>query len=570
MAARSASSPQVLVAGAGPTGLMLACGLVRRGVDVRIIDKKEGLSKQVKASEVTPRSLEAFEDLGIVERAHELGVIVHSFKIYTHGKVLFQAQYGDLESPYKYQIHLGQPHTEELLFGYLQGHGGDVEWGVELISFRDEGEMVSAVLRHADGREETVEARYLAACDGASSTVRGQLGLKLQGHTYPNDNLIGNAKLEWDRPPDEVYVFLGNEGEMTVNPLPDGFHQIGGAFPLKEGEPSRKGQTGTLAELQAMFDSRSSIPGRLSAPERINYYWSHHRAVDRQIEGRVFLLGDAAHMVSPSTGLGMNTGLQDAHNLAWKLHLVLAGAAEPSLLQSYQDERHGVLQALGQFSDTNELLYGLRNPVSKELRDGLMPFVLSWKPAFERQTGTMTQTNVMYRKSPVVAQDLDFPLHWPGGTHLSEHGSCPSTWFRFGEGPNAGDRARDVRPVSAPCSDKERLFDQLSVDKHTLLLFLACTEPEAELRRALAAIAAGTREQYGDWIETCLVVPGTEVPKALEWQGRILLDIRGFAHDRYGAAGECLYLVRPDKFIGYRSLPPDWDKLAAYLGTIFK
>lgn len=568
MDAQPTSSAQVLVIGAGPTGLMLACGLAQRGVDVRIVDRKDGLSTLVKASEVTPRSLEALEDFGIVERAHELGVIVHSFKIYAHGKPVLQAQYGELESPYKYQVHLGQPHTEKLLFEHLQELGGNVEWNVELTSFRDEGDGVTAALRHGDGREEVAEAAYLAACDGANSTVRKALGLELKGHTYPADNLIGNAKLEWDRPPDEVYVFLSDEGEMTVNPLPDGYHQIGGAFRLKDGEASKKGQDATLDELQAMFDRRSAIPGRLSEAERVNYYWAHHRAIDRQVNGRIFLLGDAAHMVSPDTGLGMNTGLQDAHNLAWKLHLVLARAAAPSLLETFQDERHGILGALGQFSDADEFLYLMQNPVAKELRDHLVPYLMSWKPVFERQTRTMTQTDVAYRKSPIVAQDLGFPFHWPGATHLGEHASCPSTWFQFAEGPHAGDRACDIRPVRGSDPDKIRLFDYLRHDRHTLLLFLACTEPETELRRALDAIETGTQRDFGHWIETCLVVPDSEPPKHFDWPGKMVFDLRGFAHNRYGARGECLYLVRPDKFIGYRSLPPDWDKLAAYLETV--
>ncbi|MGH2586596.1 MAG: FAD-dependent monooxygenase [Dehalococcoidia bacterium] len=571
MDARPNSSTQVLIVGAGPTGLMLACGLAQCGVDFRIIDKKDGLSTFVKASEVTARSLEDFEDFGIVEQALELGVAVRRFNVYAHGKVAWQSQYGEIDSPYQFQLHLGQPYTEQLLFGYLQSRGHDVEWGGELVSYQDGREAVSAVLRHPDGQEETVSATYLAACDGASSTVREQQNEKLTGHTYPADNLIANVKLDWAGTPGEVYAFLSEDGELTVNVLPDGYHQLGGPFPLKKGEQSRKGQNGTLEELQAMFDRRSAIPGRITEAVRIVYFWSHDRAVDRQVRGRVFLLGDAAHMVSPNTGLGMNTGLQDAHNLGWKLHLVLAGVADESLLQSFQDERNRVLKGLGKFSDRIEFMYGLRNPIAKGLRNELMPFLMSWGPMWDRQNNNMAQTDVAYRKSPIVAQDLGFPAHWPGGSHLSEHGSCPSTWFQFGEGPQAGDRACDARPVTRPDGAKDRLFDYLGHGKHTLLLFLACTDPQPELRRTLEQIASQTRERYGDWIETYLVVPGAEPPKDFDWKGQILFDTENVAHNRYGAAGECLYLIRPDKFVGYRSLPPDWDKLAKYLESrVFK
>ncbi len=557
--------PEVLIVGAGPTGLMLACGLIRRGVSFRIIDKKQGLSTHVKASEVTPASLEIFEDYGIINDALSLGVKVSSFRMYAHGKPVWQGRYGEIDSPYRFQVHLGQPYTEQLLSGFLEKRRGQVEWETELISFKDLGKEVEAVIQLKDGSRETVRSCFLCACDGAGSRTRRQLNLKFEGHTYPADNLIGNVKMDWAEPSDEVYVFFSDSGEMTVNPLPDGYHQINGSFRLAKGSPSRKGPPATLADLQNLFDERSHIPARLSEPDRLSYYMNHHRAVTRQKVGRIFLLGDAAHIVSPNTGLGMNTGLQDAHNLSWKLHLVLSGKGRTSLLETYHEERHGILKSLGQLSDADEWLYLMENKVARELRNHVVTFLMRMDPVFRRQNAAIAQTNIHYRKSSIVRQEMSFPLHLPGGRHLVEQGSCPSAWFHFGEGPHAGDRASDVKPVIDAETDSFRLFDRLTHGKHTLLVFLSCSGPGKELAGELDRIATGIQGYYDDWIRVFWLAPGTSIPKGLPDYGTLLNDEKEQAHRRYGAQAECMYLIRPDKFIGFRSLPPSWQKLDGYL-----
>ena len=563
--------PEVLIVGAGPTGLLLACGLIRRGVTFRIIDKKQGLSTHVKASEVTPASLEIFEDYDIINEALRLGVSVSSFKMFAHGKQVWRGQYGEIDSPYKYQLHLGQPYTEKLLSGFLEKQGGKIEWKTRLVSFKDTGGDVETVIQSQQGSQEVIRSTYLCACDGASSRIRELLGLKFEGHTYPADNLIGNVKMDWDQPADVVYVFFSPAGEMTVSPLPDGFHQINGSFRLAKGSPSRKGQPASLADLQSMFDERSHIPARLSKPDRLSYYLNHHRTVSKQKIGRTFLLGDAAHIVSPNTGLGMNTGLQDANNLAWKLHLVLTKKGRESLLETYHEERHSVLKGLGQLSDSDEWLYLLQNKVAREVRNHVVTFLMRMDPVFIRQNAAIAQTNIHYRKSSLVRQEMALPLHPPGRDHLVEHGSCPAAWFTFGEGPHAGDRASDVRPVTDPGTEDCRIFDRLTQGKHTLLVFVGCAEPGKELKEEFNRISEGIQGSYANWIKIFWVISGYSIPKNLPGNGTALRDEKELAHRRYGAQAECMYLIRPDKFIGFRSLPPNWEKLNTYLKEkIFK
>jgi hypothetical protein len=318
-----------------------------------------------------------------------------------------------------------------------------------------------------------------------------------------------------------------------------------------------------------VFDRRSAIPGRLADPRRITYYRSHQRRVKKRVLGRVMLAGDAAHLVSPNTGLGMNTGLQDTWNLGWKLAAVIRGEAEPRLLESYNEERQAVLVPLGKMSDMNEKLYSLRGRVAQELRDHLATTALHFEALWRRNVRDLTQISVNYHNLSLSGEQLATPLHLPG-KHLVAGGHCTKAWLAFGKGPQAGNRVVDARPVTRDGDDHARLLPFRSATRHVLLLFTGNAAPPPKVCDALVKCAAASRKRLGDQVRVDLIVPGNELPASCQpiAADQVIFDPVRTAHDRYGAVAECLYFCRCDGFIGFRSLPPDAAALENWFDTM--
>jgi hypothetical protein len=308
----------------------------------------------------------------------------------------------------------------------------------------------------------------------------------------------------------------------------------------------------------------------------------HHRRTDRYRAERAFIAGDAAHIHSPVGGQGMNTGIQDAYNLAWKLALVHRGDAPDALLDSYETERRGVAKALLATTDAAtrgmERMSGLRHPLAVGLRNQLMSLVTSLSFVRSRALASASMLEINYRDSPIVRQDRSSV--WQAQLLSSPASEQPGLgdWAAFGEGPAPGDRAPDAPIVPAsPGPDggsapkppaREHLFDILRGTRHTLLLFDGAAATE-EGYRNLERIGQRVRERRGSLIEVHVVVPLAAPPAALRWDGSVICDGESALHRRYGARSECLYLVRPDGYVAYRCQPADGDRLEAYLATIF-
>lgn len=565
------SSADVLIVGAGPTGLTLACELARRGVDCVVIDKAAGPSTVTKASAVTPRTLEIFEAIGVIDEALRLGVKVHGIAFHAEGKRIVHASFDELDAPYPFTLNLGQVLTERILGKLLSDLGKSVRWQAELISFEEGGNEVVAKVS-AGGAAHELGAQYLVGCDGAHSTVRRKLGLELKGKTYPEDSIIGDMYVDWDWPRDEVCFQFSRDGALTVTPLPEGRWQVWGNLPILPDGRSRTqaGQSPTLKDMQAVFDRRTSIPGKLREPTWLTYFATHQRKTDHRRSGRVLIAGDASHISSPNGGLGMNTGIQDATNLGWKLAPAVRGQASEELLASYEIEREMAIKPLFQISDMNQRLFTLRNPVAQEIRNHIMGVAMGFDAFWARTRRTATQEDWNYRRSPVVGEYAGLPLHLPAAQHLSDHGSCVAAWSYFGSGPHAGDHTLDCDSLTTPDGRPSRLFAELDSAKHNLLLFLGCDEPEPEVISNFEEIARWVREKYADRIAVHYVMPADLNNRSLDLCADILLDHKRLAHDRYGARGQCLYLLRPDGYVGFRSQPPMRDKLAEHLRRIFR
>jgi 2-polyprenyl-6-methoxyphenol hydroxylase-like FAD-dependent oxidoreductase len=539
----------VLVVGGGPTGLVLAAELIRHGTTCRIIDKADGPTLLSKATTVQARSLEMLEDMGVAHHAMSAGTKSHGVNIYHGNDRLLHVSYDDLESPFPYLLNIPQSTLERVLEGLVTRLGSEVERQTELVSFTQDAEGVTATLRHADGREEMVRAAYLVGCDGAHSVVRHALNIAFAGHSYSQWFGLADVQLHWGLRHDELHGFVHPTGLFFAIPLPgENQYRV-----VMEAEEPPAGSELTLADFQAALDQRGPGNATLSAPGWITPFKINARRAEKYRVGRAFIAGDAAHIHSPTGGLGLNTGMQDGYNLAWKLALVIRGLADPALLDSYEAERTPVADAVLRLAGQLTTMLTLTNPVSRQLRDHLLP-VLSGLGAVQHQIAVQdAQLSITYGTSPIVSE-----YHHERFGHM-----------RFAGGPKAGDRAPDAGPLQSVDGTVVQLYDLLRGVHHTLVLF-GGPEPKAASWQSLVAIARTVREQYGELIQVHILVDGASVPNELTGIDGVLLDTEAAVHHRYQAELPTLYLIRPDGYIGFRSRPADQSALKGYLTRIFK
>lgn len=560
-----------LVIGAGPTGLVMASDLLRRGLTCRIVDLNEAPTIWSKAQIVHARTLELLERLGVTEALLAAGKPVRRFNMFTERgqRAVFQIPIDDLDTEYGFMHSVPQRDTELVLERNLERLCGRVERQVRLLRFAQDEGGVDATLQHPDGREEEVRAAWLVGCDGAHSTVRHALGLPFEGTTYEFSLIQADVRVDLPiaLPDDEVAAFIGPGCLFGLLPLP-GERRYRFLVPIAPG-----GDTScTLERFQAVADQVGPPGTRVSDPAWMIGFKIHCRLSSHYREGRVFLAGDAAHIHSPAGGQGMNMGIQDAFNLAWKLALVQTGRARPELLDSYEAERRPIAAAVlaGTDAATSGLAlnFTLQNALAVELRNQIMGFVGSLSVVRRKFSRTLSMLDVHYPESPILAQDRPSLAE----AHLvrASRDELPTLrdWFDFGNGPAPGARAVDVRLAEGDEHTTPRLFDLLRGVGHTLLLFDGAAATELGYHN-LRAIAERVRHRHGDLITTHVLVPYAARPAALsDWSGSVVLDPEGRVHQRYGARSECLYVIRPDGYVGYRCQPADATKLLEYLGRV--
>ena len=557
-----ATDTQVLVVGAGPVGLFMAAELRRHGVSCRIVDKNDGPTHDTRAAAIQARTLEILESLGLAQEFVQAGNVCHAKATYTSDhKLIKYLTFDELDSAFPFVLQLPQSQTERMLAGYLARLGTEVERRVELVAFEQAEDGVRATLRSSDGGQETADVSYLLACDGAHSTVRHALGISFSGDDYATDLISADVQVDWTLPRDVQLSFFAAEGMLTAFPLAGGRAAI--VADLGPARGDHPPPAPALADLQAMFDARTP-GGVLSDPIWNVCYRVHCRQAERYQAGRVFLLGDAAHVCSNIGGQGMNAGMQDAYNLGWKLGLVLNGRSPASLLDSYHPERHQAGRAMLDLSDHLHriaLREELHLSLPESVRQRLAEILASQEVMQQRMRRAVAELNIGYRHSPVVAEHHHV-LPGPDGARAGVLG-----WHDFGAGPRAGDRAVDAPLMLYPGREPVRLFQRLRGTTHHVLLF-AGMHATAETHQRLQALADAIVRAHPGHIATHMIVPH-ELPEDLTGKGEILLDSRGELHHRYGARSACLYVVRPDGYIGFRSQPPDAEALRSYFTRIF-
>jgi 2-polyprenyl-6-methoxyphenol hydroxylase-like FAD-dependent oxidoreductase/heme-degrading monooxygenase HmoA len=544
----------VLIVGAGPTGLTVAVELARRGIDCRVIEKLATPPAQAdKAIGVHCRTMEIWEDQGIARDAMDAGIWLTGQMVFVNGAETHRMSWELPGLPY---AHLGLPQyeTERILTERLATLGVRPQRGAELIAFTEDDDGVLATLAIAGGGSagagtETVRAKYVVGCDGAHSKVRELLGLTFTGGLgkFPQLFMLGDVDVDWDMPEGHLLRFMHEtDGRMdnmlvcvplrgrsryriaTMAP-PRFFAQIGG----KDAPPgfSEELAEPMLEDIQTALDQLAPPGTRASNLRWSSVFRISHGIVDRYGDGRVFVAGDAAHLHPPAGGQGMNTGIQDAWNLAWKLALAVRGIAAPGLLDSYETERR----------PEGEEIVGraVRMAFTDELdRDDL-------KRQFLQEMSML----LSYSDSPIVGESLSAP---------------DALW----DGPKPGDRAPDVAGLTRQgVGHPLRLHDLIRGTRHTLLAYADGSADEGEVA-AVAEMCAGVRRQASGEIDVYLLLsPDARAPWMLN--PPVVRDTAGEFRAAYGVDGTGLYLVRPDGHVGFRSQLIDADALSKNLQLVF-
>ena len=559
----------ILVVGAGPTGLTMAAELARHGIACRVIDKKNNITDKTKALTLQSRTMEVFEDMGLIESVLETGRPVHGFSFYSEGKRIAHISSGELDTPYPYILLYPQSDTERSLLKHLNSMGIEVEWNTEIIKLEQDNEELEVSLKHPDGTIEDLKPNYLIACDGGRSYCRKAIGAKLEGETFESEFIIADLELEWSNPPadDEWHGYFTDQGLVLIASLKEeNKWRIMIEVPWEmqnksESEPAYY-QEPTFEDLKKMVEVLNPIPDlKLYEPNWISRFRIHRRIIDRFRYGSVFFAGDAAHLHSPAGGQGMNTGIQDAYNLAWKLALVCRGMARPELLDSYNTERYPLIKTQVKTTDAGFKMMLLRHPVSRKIRDRLMSLLLELEPIQQRMDKRLAMLTINYRNSSIVDEYRELPL--PLDSPVKKITKF-NQWRDFGEAPHAGDRAPNVTFSSHGSS--KRLFEITQGTFHKLLMFVG-NYKELDFERDFQQRYSLLEQKYGNAIEPVLIHMN-ELPFDVERQISVVPDDNGELHQRYGAHSHCIYLIRPDGYIGYRSQPAKLDLFLEYCDRI--
>ncbi len=393
-------SESVLIVGAGPVGLTMAIELARYGVPVRIVDKAAARTDKSKAVVIWSRPLELLERSGCTEALLANGYRVASAKITADKKLIAQVTFAGIETKYPFALVIPQSETERVLEEFLNGLGVRVERGVELARFTAQSDKVRATLRRSDGGEQVLETAWLIGCDGAHSTLRHQLGMAFRGDTLLMDWILADVHLK-DMPcKPEIEIVWHPEGVLATFPIGGNrYRVIADVGTVSEG--TDRCPDPTLAEVQSILDRRFPQPVRAVEAVWLSSFRINERKVADYRAGRVFLAGDAAHVHSPAGGQGMNTGMQDACNLAWKLALVARGLAGEKLLASYSPERSPIAEQVLKVTGRATTLATTKSEVAQFLRNHTASLILGLSPVRKAAAEVLSEISIGYPHSPL-------------------------------------------------------------------------------------------------------------------------------------------------------------------------
>lgn len=509
---------EVIIIGAGPTGLALACQLIRLGVDFSIIDKKETTTPHSKAIGVQARTLEIYEQIGIADDMIAKGTITEKARLVKGGEVrgeVYLKEIGKGMSPYPFLLIVEQGEHERVLHDFVKSHGKDIRWNTELVDFSQNGGGVTATISTTSGATEKIEAKYMVACDGAKSIVRHQLGIEFEGSTFERLFYVADVQIDWKFSYDALHVCLAKHTLTAFFPMPgENRFRIVGTFP--EGHQGEEGEV-LYEEIEKQIIADTELELDLGCVNWFSVYRVHSRAVEKFFLKKIFFAGDSAHIHTPAGAQGMNTGIQDGYNLAWKLALVTNGKAHEKILETYNEER---LENARRLLKTTDRLFQLGASDDWFLaffRMHIFPYVANFALSLDVVKRAIfpliSQIGITYRKSSLSQDNAGLIV-------------------------KAGDRMPYFE------IEGKSIYDRLHEPKFHLIVF-------SDGKRNQLNAANEFKNKYNGWLDihSLPLYPGI---------ARV-----------FGTDTSFTLLLRPDNYIGLITLGNSLEEVEMYLDRIF-
>jgi 2-polyprenyl-6-methoxyphenol hydroxylase-like FAD-dependent oxidoreductase len=518
----------VLIVGAGPTGLTFAIQLQRYGIPFRIIDKQTKPVITSNALAVQICTLEIWNELGILSKALPLGNKIEGLNIFSNKTRIANIELKDVKSSFPFILGLSQHQTETIMLEDLKEKNVHVEMNTDLISFAEKGSQISVSIQHLDRQVETLTTDWLIACDGGHSLIREKLNIPFQGKELPEHFVLADAEIKSELSPHQAYIFSSSDGPFMLIHYNHQYTRI--IAEVSHDPILKQAKTLTFDQVKQLAKERFPFTMQISEPVWTSGFWIHEKIIKEYQHGHIFFVGDAAHIHSPAGGQGMNTGIQDAYNLSWKLALVLKNELNPQALSTYQQERKPVGEKVLKETTALTRMVSMHNPFLVFLRNIFVAFIFKFKFFRRAFANNFSQIKLHYSENLLIKNNAKFHL-----------------------GPKAGTRMRDVM------YDNKKLSDLTQGPQFCLLIFTSTYNFHID---SCLKLKNEMDHHVKSKIKIILITYHNLCP---EWNDEKIVDDTLRIHKAYGVTDPQFFLIRPDKYIGFRDHLSNSQKLLDFL-----
>lgn len=517
-----------MIVGAGPSGLMMACALAGYGIPFRIIDKKSTATQESNATWIQTRTLELLDQLGILNRFIKVGHACNTINLYAEGKQLSKLSLEYINSIYPFILMLPQSKTEKILETYLNELNQIIERSTELIDIKLTDKEVTCTLKHEDGQIETATCDWLVACDGANSIVREKSGIHFIGEDVPEQCMVADATIDFSYiPKDEIHFFFDKGTVLAAFPLGENRYRLAGNLHTETPRTLF-----TKHEVIEMVQERAHGKYYVKDVHWVSPFWIHGKVSKKMKKGPVFLVGDAAHIHSPAGGQGMNTAMQDAYNLAWKLAFVIKGEKSASLLDTYEIERNPIIKNVVKQNEYFTKLALFENNFLSKLKKFSQKLSKDKTGKLQQKIGNqITQLDIQYKKSPII--------NYKGKLTL----------------PQPGQRAPDV------IINNTTFYHYLNNNKYNIIFF-SSPKPNKQTLLKINSVKKLLEEEFPNLVKCYCIIEKELTPSA-----DVIIDSENKLHNVYQIKKPTIYIIRPDTYIAYCTTDLEAQPICKFLSS---